>query len=406
MSSPAVANDRSVRSVTRADRSGLVAPVRTIELFSSIASAARPWRELEAIAACSPYGRLAWVEAWQATIGEAARIEPCIVVGFDRDGRAAVLLPLGLRKWGSWTVAEFLGGKDSNGNLGLFADPDAWSAAAVQALLDTAGKRAGIDLFALRNQPEGWAGQANPLLAVSRQSSPSHGRSGTLYPEPERTLKARLSKHARKQVRQKEGRLRAERPVEHRVVRLPEEIDSVVVAYLRQRTERAQATGAPRPGADLAAFLRLGAEPSADGEPALELHALFWGPEIIAVLGGAIQRDRFSGMVLSFESRPDVARNSPGDLVIAAALTDLGRRGFTTFDLGIGEAPYKTTFCDTVEPMADSFVGVSIIGRCLAFANSVWAKLKGRIKRSPRVWPAVLRLRTVWRRRASVRGDR
>ncbi len=74
-------------------------------------------------------------------------------------------------------------------------------------------------------------------------------------------------------------------------------------------------------------------------------------------------------------------------------MADLAQRGFSSFDLGIGEARYKETFCDTVEPLFDCFVGHTPVGQIAAFMLGGLGRAKRSIKQSPGIYTAVRRLR-------------
>lgn len=360
-----------------------------VETFDSLAAARQNWQRLEAAAPASPYQRFAWAEAWCGTHVVADRQKPCIIVAYNDADVPTALLPFVRRVRAGFRTAAFLGGKDSNANLGLFANPEQWDAIAVRRLLEEGAKRAGLDLFILRSQPESWEGYRNPLLILSHQASPSASRMATL----DQDLSEQLSKHARKALRQKAARLRQLGTVEHRVARTRDESNAIVAAYVLQKSARADATGIATPSVALADFLREGSLPDADHPSAIELHALVCQGEIVATFAGAGHRGRFSGMVIGFDQRPAFARCSPGDLLIAAAMTDLRGRGFSSFDLGVGEARYKETFCDTIEPMFDSVIGTTFRGECASTVIARFLRLKGRVKRSPWALSLIRRLR-------------
>lgn len=64
------------------------------------------------------------------------------------------------------------------------------------------------------------------------------------------------------------------------------------------------------------------------GNPAIELHALVTGNRIVAVYAGATHRGRFHAMINSFDPAPEIARTSPGDLLMSMMQT-IGDRGFS-----------------------------------------------------------------------------
>ena len=109
--------------------------IARVEVFPTLGQTRRDWLELEAVARASPYQAFAFAEAWFSTIGAAGGFEPFIVVARDECGQPAALLPLARRRRGPLAVATFLGGKDSNFNLGLFRPGRLWSAGEIRSLI-------------------------------------------------------------------------------------------------------------------------------------------------------------------------------------------------------------------------------------------------------------------------------
>jgi CelD/BcsL family acetyltransferase involved in cellulose biosynthesis len=83
------------------------------------------------------------------------------------------------------------------------------------------------------------------------------------------------------------------------------------------------------------------------------------------------------------------AIESPGEQLILNLVKDCCERGLTTFDLGIGEAQYKTLFCSDTEPLFDSYLPLTTSGRMLAIAFAAIASLKRAIKQRPMLWAIV-----------------
>ena len=70
-----------------------------------------------------------------------------------------------------------------------------------------------------------------------------------------------------------------------------------------------------------------------------------------------------------------------------------GLEGFTSFDLGVGEARYKDTYCPTEDPLFDSFFATTSQGRLCLAQEMLRLRLKGAVKRSAWAWATVQRLR-------------
>lgn len=377
--------------------------IATVTVHADPRDALADWHDLSRTCATTPYQTPGWLLPWIETMGEFAGVAPLIVVARDASGRPAALLPLGVQRRGTLAVAGFLGGRDSNFNMGLFTPGHAWNRPALHDLLRRAAAASPrrIDLFAFRNQPHGWADARNPLLALAHQPSPSFAYKARLQRDPEAFSKSQLSRESRKKLRQKMNRLRAMGAVEVVDAATPALRGAVLDAFVAQRTSRNAALGL---GIDDLPALRRFLDRTVGAEGPISFRALRCGGRIVATLAGARRGDRFSGMLTSFTSDPDFARTSPGELLLAEVMRESCEAGLATFDLGIGEARYKDTHCPEAEPLFDSFVPMTALGHAFAAVEGVRLRLKRAIKQSDWAWPLVLRLRRL-RAAAASRAD-
>ena len=352
-----------------------------VEVCTILDEVRAAWDALLAVVPVSAYQTPDWIDAWLTTRDDEPR--PLFVVGSDPFGPVA-LLPLGRTAWGPVTVARFLGGRDANFGLGLFHPDVPWNAHMLRGLLAEAARLGGTDLFWFGNQPGEFGSYANPLALLPGLPSPSLQHETALDPSPDCHFARTLSSRARKHIRQKEAKLAAVAPVRHERAHDPASADRILAAMLAQRGSR---FGPTAEDAGLRAFFL-----AATGTGAVELHALTCGDEIVATFAGAAHAGRFSGMVLSFAAEDSWARYSPGELLVARIIAEKCKAGFTRFDLGIGEARYKTSFCSTKVPLVDTVLGMTMKGWLAAQALRVALAAKRRIKQSPRLWAAARRL--------------
>ena len=75
--------------------------------------------------------------------------------------------------------------------------------------------------------------------------------------------------------------------------------------------------------------------------------------------------------------------STPGEILLTALLENLGRRGFTHFDLGIGEAPYKDAVCDEAIELYDTVLAVSPAGALVAPLLRASLACKRSVKQTP-----------------------
>ena len=371
----------------------------TISVHADVAGALQAWAELEALAPVSLYQTRRWLLPWIATLGKARGITPMLIV-VHVARRPVMLLPFGVERRNGLAIARFLGAKDSNFNLALRDPAYACSAAQLRAILAEAAALAPTkpDLFQLSNQPESWAGQPNPFLALPHQPSPSFGYKTGLTGDAQGFLRMRISKDSLRKLGQKERRLAGLGTLTFVHGASPEAVPAIIAAFCSQQSARLRAMGLhdvyESPAA--AEFLaQASALQPGQVQPALEWHALLCGTRIVATFAGGVSGNRFHGMVTSFDGAADVSTSSPGDLLIQHLVAHCCQRGIATFDLGVGEARYKTTYCDAVEPLFDCLIAASIKGYLWARAEKWRLATKRAIKQTPLAWSLARRLRAL-----------
>lgn len=369
-----------------------------IDVFTRLEDARADWAELSAVATASPYQSYLLLSTWLDTIGREERLEAFVIVARDAGGRPQALLPLAIESRGGLRIAAFLGGRESNFNLGLFHPGAAFDEASLRRLLIDANARAPkpADLVYLRNQPTRFDGYDNPLAFGDARPSASFAYGATL-PATAEELSARLSKDARKKLRKKESRLAEMGGLlyEHRAT--GERAQAILDALIEQKSTRFSEMGVGGIFDDQGPremLRRLSAE---SGEGALELHGLSVGGRVVATYAGFSRGGRFSAMLNSFDMDEEVARSSPGDLLLHALMRDLVARGMTHFDLGAGEARYKNAVCNETIELCDVVMPVSWRGVVAAPLFSAFLRFKRRVKQTPALARAYARARRALR---------
>jgi CelD/BcsL family acetyltransferase involved in cellulose biosynthesis len=379
-----------------------VAMIQRVETHDDLSRLAAQWRVLQNSGLATPYQTYDWIRAWSDALSAPLGIKPLIVTGHDSRGRVIALLPLGVRHIKGVTCGIFLGGKHANMNMGVF-EPQAMSGLSADDLgfiLRNVAERHGIDLFHFENQPRVWLGRDNPLLKLPHQSSASSAWKTALVQDGEEMIRGLMSSESRKKLRHKEKKLGENGPVSFLEVRSVDEAETVLSAFYAQKAARFRAMGIADPFADshVRAFLHAGATAGvAEGKQSISLFAMRVGERIVSVFGGAIHQGRFTGMFTSFDGDPAVARYSPGDLLLLHLVKMMCARGLASFDLGTGDASYKTDYCKTEEPLFDSFLPMTMTGRVAAAGMRSAFALKGTMKKSEFVLALVSRFRRLRR---------
>lgn len=362
-----------------------------VELIADMAAIEGVWRAMEAEGSASPYQRFDWVAAYLTHAGRTEQTRIAVVRDADRP---VMLLGLSISDRRGLTIASGIGGKHANFHMPLTSGSGAPSEHETVGVLREIGRRLGLDLFAFANVPTEWAGRANGFAAGGRPSA-SNAYATPLEFDPEATAQRALSSASRKRLRQKERYLAKLGTVGFLPASSDAEIERVLDAFFRQKEERFRALGIADPflAPEQRAFIRAASRPGPDGPAALQLYALTIDDVVVSTFGGAIDHRRISGMFLSFQEDHEAARFSPGDVLVSRVIADSCRRGLDVFDLGVGEARYKGTFCNVTQTLVDVLVPVTVRGRVAASLIRGALALKRRIKQDSRAmrWIALLR---------------
>ena len=372
--------------------------VARIDIFESIAAAAPAWDRLAASAIATPFGRRDWIELWQQHVGPHDRVRPLIAVARDARDEPLFLLPLACRTGRLFTVAHYFGGRHSQLNMGLWR-PDvaaALTAADLRATFETIAQRCGIDLFLLLNQPTAWDGRRNPLTQLTHQPSPDNvfsidfaGACG------EQVIKSRIKRTLRGLLKSKEKKLAKLAGYRYFRATTRDEAERLLVAFLAQKAAHLKAQGVRNAFAEpgIADFLHAACvDALASGDPVIELHAIEGGGEVLAVMGGVANAQRFSCMFNSY-TLTEHARWSPGLILIQHMLRHCADRGIGSYDLGAGFAPYKRYFCKTTDPLFDGVLAFSERGHIAAAMWRIGLAGKRWIKSTGPLWAVVRAVR-------------
>ncbi len=367
-----------------------------VDVHEDIHAAWDAWAELEDDCPGTIYQSRRFLVPWMATFGIFERMTPMIVVAHNSSGAPVALLPFGIYRRGPVSIAGFLGGVDSNANIGLYRPGFTFSPADLESLLRAAAAKARLkpDLFLLINQPQNFAGAKNPLDIFPHQSSASQSHCAELTSSPRDLLAARMSKESAKKLRRKHKRLSEAGSLRYFTARTPLEIAQVLDVFYQLKLARFHQKGI-RSNFDMPesrSFLERACCTTNAETAAIELHALALGERMIAIYGSGAHGDHLHLLFNAFDMSEDVARYTPGDVLLMEMLERKCSEGARSFDLGIGEARYKEMWCDRTEPMFDSILALSPLGHAYRIVESTRRHAKRWIKQSRWAWPVAQRL--------------
>jgi CelD/BcsL family acetyltransferase involved in cellulose biosynthesis len=377
----------SARNLGEADPRTGAGRIARIEVFDDLPLVEATWRRLERDDAVkTPYQSFDLLSSWQRHVGAPASVKPHIVVGFDVAGKPVFLWPLGHTQRGPLQILSFLGGKHANFNFALWRRDSVQNVTAedIRVVLAQVAARHPVDILMLLRQPQSWQGFVNPFALLPHQSSPNESMRLAIIARGEEQIKQTLSSTMRGQLRSKGRRL--QKLADYRYVRAttPGEVERLLNAFFPLKAAHMKAQALPNIFGDPCheAFLRDACHQGlATGNPLIEIHAIEGGGEMLAVFGAINDGRRTSGMFNTY-TVSDNARQSPGLVLLVNVIGDLADRGVQAFDLGVGEAKYKTFFCKEPEPLFDSFLPLTPLGRVAAVTARASGHLKRRIKQS------------------------
>jgi CelD/BcsL family acetyltransferase involved in cellulose biosynthesis len=377
--------------------------IARLKIFGDFAAAEPDWRALErAGALTTPYQRYDFLHPWYRHLGARAGVKPFIVVGYGADGTAVLLCPFGIVGCAPLQAVSFLGGRHANFNVALWRREVAsligeTDLAAILSHIAAAEPARRIDLLALADQPYAWDGMPNPFRHWPHQPSPSMGYRATLRTDFDAMMRERLGYAVRKKMRKKMRVLEKHGPVRFRRAVTPEQAQDLLDVFCTQKAERMRELGVRNifaaPGTR--AFIEELATARPQGRsPLTEIYSLSVGDTMIAAIGGMVGGSRFCAMFNSITSGP-LANESPGDHLLYFLMQSCSERGLDYFDLGVGDARYKRMFCDETEPLFDTFLPLTPLGRLAVPAFRLAYDAKRLIKGSPALWSMVLALRNL-----------
>jgi CelD/BcsL family acetyltransferase involved in cellulose biosynthesis len=365
----------------------------TVNVVDDLTEIEDLWRGFELDAITTPFQNFDWIAAYATTVSSVQGHRTCALLGRDADDDLAFILPLEIGSCMGARVATVPGGAHANVQMPLLsASGSRLSPRPLRrALVKTARKMGGIDALHFRAQPRAWAGHPNPFAAVAL-STGERLHSLALDRDPADTWDRVIGRSWRKKLRQKRRRLEALGKVAYHSAASARESDAILATFFEQKAERFREQRIPNPfvGATQE-FLHRAARAACDGHVALDLHAMTLDSRIVAVFGATSDARSACGMFNSFAPDPELLRTSVGHLLLVEVIGHYARTGRRHFDLGVGEADYKETFCESAEPVVETILPVTTRGIAYAALASAALTAKRMIKRRPSLLGALRR---------------
>lgn len=354
-------------------------------LYRSFAAAEADWRRFEADALGTGFQSFDWLSAWHAHAGQ--DVEPAILV--VSLGRTPIMLaPFGIERRFGARCLVWLGGRlaDYKGPLLAPDFAERLPAGRFVALWPKIVRALpGHDVVLFENQPERLGETPNPFVALGGERSPDGGYVFAL-PADYEELSRRFRPETRRSDRAKERKLEGRGALAFRIAATPEEARAMARDILDAKAAQLRAQGIAsifEEDAYRAAYLALAGLSAEDGLLHLQVAALSLDGKMISGSIAQIWHGHATLMVHIYDQ--DYARLSPGRLHLLKLVQTSIAAGHRLYDLSVGHAVYKESFCDT--PMALTHLVEAATPWGLATAGALSARfgLKRAIKTNERL---------------------
>ncbi|WP_246091593.1 GNAT family N-acetyltransferase [Aliirhizobium smilacinae] len=369
-----------------------IALVRDVSLIED------EWRRLEGREWNSLNQGLDWCRAWTA-----AHQSDLLAVTGSIGPRIQFLLPLEIIRGRLGRIARLPGGRFNNISTGLFdealAAPNADKLRQFKAALARSLRNA-ADLVVIDEVPLAWKGITHPLSGLASIENQNHSFQLPLFATMEATLSQVNAKARRKKYRVQVRRLEAIGGFDYVVAHAAEEQHALLDRFFAQKSERLKAFGLPDvfAAAQTRDFLhRLLDAPQRGQDKPLSMHAIRLKGEHDGHIAAVTGLSRKGGHVLcQFSSIDDSvgADASPGELLFWLAIERSIEDGATLFDFGIGDQPYKRSWCSQETVQHDMLLPISARGSALAYLHLGKTGIKTAIKRNHRLYAMAQRWRS------------
>lgn len=391
------ARPRGISAKFRAGYDARLAHAAGITLYESFEAAEPVWRAFEAHAAGTAFQTFDWLSAWHRHVGEGLGVAPAIAV-VTRQGAPLMLAPFGIERRFGLARLVWLGGKLADYKGPMLA-PD------FEARLDTEFEtlwrqiRRALprhDLVMLENQPLSLglasAPTANPFAKIATSPAPDAAYVFDL-PETFEEFSQRYRPETRRIDRSKFRKLEAAGDVTFRIAATAEERVAMTESILARKAAQLAGQGIASIFAEenyLAAWRELAALPAE--RQLLEAAELRLDGEFLSGSVSHIWRGRNTLMVHTYDHEK-LPKLSPGRLHLLKLLQSSIEREIDTYDLSVGYAAYKESFCEEPMEMRNTIRGTSLAGHGAAAAIRAGLAAKRRIKSDPRLMGLVQKAR-------------
>jgi len=364
----------------------------TINVFHDLADARARWLALQERANATPFQTYEWCERLYSGPGAARGFAPLIVIIRDRTrGEDAALLPLALGPRGNLSVITFADFGLSDYAMPMLAEGAGFSSDDLLRLwphiLEALPK---ADLVHFDKIIPRHEGADNPLMALGAPREMKLGAWALELPEDWLDYLDRLGRKMRRDLRRKTRKMGRIGEFKTFMLRHGGDAAKIMDSLRRMRAERFAALGREDAMSDenVYAFYRGLVESGAGGMPVLS--AIKLDGEVRAIVFGLLRKTRFYMLAMTFQhGHKELARCSPGLVLVAETMAELHKHGLKTYDFTLGDEHYKKDFAasritlyEIIQPLTGQGRMFALKRRGRDALRAMWRRMRGKQERS------------------------
>lgn len=359
------------------------------------------WRRIESELHVSVHQSFNWVRAWIRN----KKINPLFIVGYV-GGQVEFILPLEISKKFGITTAHLIATEQSNLNFALCSTLFLSTCGldfVTHLKSDVKSLAPFIDVIVLDRMRMQLKDKRNPFEDILTTKNQNASFQLPLLDEFDDTLGQLNRKRRRKKFRNTEKRIRDAGGYTYTIANSFAENEKILNEFFRQKTKRLKSQGLPNVFEDdqLMDFFSEVCALDNDDIGSMELHAIIlkkepYDGQILAISAITPKRDHAICQFSSFhEEINDILDCSPGEFLFYLAIQNFNQRGFRKFDFGIGDQPYKRSWCTECDEHFDGTLSFTLFGKIYAQVQRMKTDLKRYVKSSKQLHKIAAKIRSL-----------
>lgn len=336
--------------------------------------------------------RPAWVSNWQRTVNPDVF---CVVA--RSDARIELVVSFEVIKKGPLKIAIFPGGSHANENFACVSNTliDFNQEKFIARLTSTVkSARTDVDAIYLHRQVQFHDGLTNPFLVPMQATETDIALSLQLNEDFQVVLQTRDGGKKQKKIRQSARRMEERGGWTYEIAKKPADIERSLQAFYDLKAIRLASKGIANVfgSAEIKNFMtQIFVDASVNGSNEFEAHILKLEDNVVAFAGASRNSQT---LTVEFSAVDDTERNlSHGEFLYFHMIADACKRGIATFSFGVGDEPFKRSWCNIQTSQYNTMIALTTKGAVAARIEAMQTRAKRMIKSNKRLYTWLKNLR-------------